>query len=191
MAKKPPPARRDTPTPSAPAPEVPPALPPELRDLFELMSKHDMEEVEIDHGDLRVRLKRRGSPMLPATPAYAPEYVTNPAPMLPPPVRTEPSHLGPSVRPEVKDVTPAGGAEKTLQIRSPMVGTFYSAPNPEAPAFVKVGDEVDAETVVCIIEAMKVMNEIKAEVAGTIAKVLVRNGESVDFDKPLFEVRPR
>ncbi len=74
-------------------------------------------------------------------------------------------------------------------IDSPMVGTFYAAPNPDSPPFVNVGSTVDAETVVCLVEAMKIFNEIKAECSGTIEKVMVSNGESVEFGQPLFKVR--
>ncbi len=77
-----------------------------------------------------------------------------------------------------------------MSIDSPMVGTFYTSPNPDAEPFVKVGDQVTPDTVVCIIEAMKVFNEIKAECSGTIAKVLVNNGESVEFGQKLFLVKP-
>ncbi|HXE43112.1 MAG TPA: acetyl-CoA carboxylase biotin carboxyl carrier protein, partial [Candidatus Baltobacteraceae bacterium] len=77
-----------------------------------------------------------------------------------------------------------------LEVKSPMIGTFYRSPSPEAAAYVEVGTEVSAETVVCIIEAMKVMNEIKAEVKGVITQVLSENGKPVEFGQPLFKVRP-
>jgi len=90
---------------------------------------------------------------------------------------------------------PAAAAEAAsetneLVIRSPMVGTFYSAPDPESPPFARVGDNVDSESVVCIVEAMKVFNEIKAELSGKITKVLVKNGDAVEFDQPLFALTP-
>ena len=78
-----------------------------------------------------------------------------------------------------------------LVIKSPMVGTYYERPNPESEPFVKVGQEITAETTVCIIEAMKVFNEIAAEISGTVVSVLVQNEEAVEFGKPLFKVRPR
>jgi acetyl-CoA carboxylase biotin carboxyl carrier protein len=85
--------------------------------------------------------------------------------------------------------TSTGGADASLQIVSPMVGTFYRAPSPDSPNFIEPGQEVNEDTVVCIIEAMKVMNEIKAETRGVIVEVLAQNGKPVEFGKPLFSVR--
>ncbi|MCG3179067.1 MAG: hypothetical protein BIFFINMI_01398 [Phycisphaerae bacterium] len=84
----------------------------------------------------------------------------------------------------------AAAQDDLVAITSPMVGTFYAAPSPDDPPFIKTGDNVDEETVVCIVEAMKVMNEIKAEVRGTIAKILVNNGEAVEYGQPVFMVKP-
>jgi acetyl-CoA carboxylase biotin carboxyl carrier protein len=78
-----------------------------------------------------------------------------------------------------------------IEIKSPMVGTYYERPNPESPPFLKVGQEISPDTTVCIIEAMKVFNEIAAEVSGTVVSVLVQNEEPVEFGKPLFKIRPR
>ena len=156
----------------------------EVRELIELMSRHELEEIEIEHGGMKIRLKRQS----PAGAAY-PTYALPPQAQLPP-LSPEHRHLGPTVKPEVKDVTPAGETEKLLEIRSPMVGTFYAAPSSDAPPFVAVGAEVDPETVVCIIEAMKVMNEINSGVSGTIARMLVQNGQAVDYNQPLFAVKP-
>ena len=86
--------------------------------------------------------------------------------------------------------TPAPAASNEIEIKSPMVGTFYRAPSPEAANYVEIGTEVDADTVVCIIEAMKVMNEIKAEVRGVITQLLVDNAKPVEFGQPLFKIRP-
>jgi acetyl-CoA carboxylase biotin carboxyl carrier protein len=86
--------------------------------------------------------------------------------------------------------TPSAPATDVSHIPSPMVGTFYTSPSPESPPFITVGQEVQEDTVVCIIEAMKVMNEIKAEMRGVIVEVLAQNGKPVEFNKPLFAVRP-
>jgi acetyl-CoA carboxylase biotin carboxyl carrier protein len=158
----------------------------EVRDLIELMQKHDLEEVQVEQGGLKVRLKRASAAAAYAVPHFPPQAAV-------PPLRpgAEP-HLGPLVKPPVQDVTPAGApaGEKLLEIRSPMVGTFYAAPSPDSPPFTGVGKTVDPETVVCIIEAMKVMNEIKAEVSGTIVKSAVQNGQAVEYNQPLFLVKP-
>jgi acetyl-CoA carboxylase biotin carboxyl carrier protein len=85
--------------------------------------------------------------------------------------------------------TPAAPPAGIVEIRSPIVGTFYKSASPESPAFVQVGDRLKPDTVVCIVEAMKVMNEIKAELAGEVVEVLVENGEAVEFDQPMFRVK--
>lgn len=85
---------------------------------------------------------------------------------------------------------PAAQAEKHLEIASPIIGTFYSAPSPDSDPYVRIGDRIKPDTVVCIVEAMKVMNEIKAEIAGTLVEVLCRAGEPVEFGQVLFRVRP-
>ena len=108
-----------------------------------------------------------------------------PAPAVLPVSAGVPIAVAPAAQP------PAAPPASTLpSINSPMVGTFYSSPAPDAPAYVEVGTMVNAETVVCIIEAMKVMNEIKAEMSGTIVEVLAENGKPVEFGKPLFRIKP-
>ncbi len=141
-----------------------------IRRLVELMKEHDLSEINLEQGDVRIQMRRATAE---PSPAAAP-----PAPV-----------VSASVRPE----QPAGQAappkaENGTVIKSPMVGTFYTAPDPESPPFVKVGDLVGPETVVCIVEAMKVFNQIPAEVAGRIIAVLAENGASVEFGQPLFKV---
>ena len=142
-----------------------------LRQLIELMESHDLTEVNLRQGEQTVRL-RRGSPVL-SGPAYS----------APPPAHT------PAIAP------PSGSAAaqategaNIVTITAPMVGTFYARPNPESENFVKVGQRISADTVVCIIEAMKVFNEIPAEVSGQIVAVLVDDQQAVDFGRPLFKV---
>ena len=144
-----------------------------IRELIALMKENDLTEIRIIDGETRLWLKR-GVPgeRLPAPgagPAISPagRWVPAAAGTVPPP---EEAHL--------------------LAIESPMVGTFYRSPAPDVDPYVRVGDRVTAETVVCIVEAMKVMNEIKAEVAGTIEKILVENGNPVEFGQPMFMVKP-
>ena len=145
----------------------------ELKKLLKLMNEYDLAELEIEEQGSAIRLRKAssgaGHVLPPALPAVA---SASAAPVAPPP-----------------PAAPTGPPPGTQEIRSPIVGTFYRTPNPEAPPFVNVGDRVNAETVVCIIEAMKVMNEIKAEVTGEVVEVLVENGEAVEFDQPLFRVK--
>jgi acetyl-CoA carboxylase biotin carboxyl carrier protein len=149
-----------------------------VRRLVELMEEHDLAEIDLRQGDQRIRLRR------------GPETVAVAAsPSLGMPIGVAPA--GPGVA-GVGGSGAAAAAEdsKAIPIRSPMVGTFYAAPNPDAPPFVKVGDQVGPETTVCVIEAMKVFNEIPAECSGRIVTVLVENGAPVEYGQPLFRVEP-
>jgi acetyl-CoA carboxylase biotin carboxyl carrier protein len=151
-----------------------------LEQIVKLMSANDLNTIEVRDGDRRVILKRGADVVAAASSgfAYAPAA---PAPQASAPAASAPS--GPS--------TPAVSDEANLPtIKSPMVGTFYAAPSPEAKPFVSVGSTVDEETDVCVIEAMKVFNNIKAETRGTIVKILVTNGQTVEFGQPLFVVKP-
>ncbi len=146
-----------------------------LRAIAQIMSQHDLSEVSIEEAGRKVRI-RRGGVRLPLT-AAMPQVAA----------------AGGGV-PAGAPAAAAADAEAThddgiVEVQSPMVGTFYRAPAPEADPFVEVGDAVREDTVLCIIEAMKVMNEIKAEVAGTIEEILVANGEAVEFGQPLFRIR--
>jgi acetyl-CoA carboxylase biotin carboxyl carrier protein len=146
-----------------------------VRKFIELMNEHDLTEIDLRQGDQRIRLRR------------GPETVTvATAPALP--VGSLPSSSqGSSATKATAAPADEGNA---ILIRSPMVGTYYSAANPESPPFVKVGDQVGPETTVCIVEAMKVFNEIPAECAGRIVAALVQNGDPVEFGQPLFRVEP-
>jgi len=138
-----------------------------IRKLVELMKEHDLSEVDLRESRQRIRICR--GPKEGPRPAYGPP---------PPP---------PPPSPAASKAAPADAANIAL-IKSPMVGTFYARPNPKAEPYVKVGDQVDTTTVVCIIEAMKVFNEIPAEIRGKVVAVLCEDGEAVEFDKPLFKV---
>ena len=150
----------------------------DIKAIIDLMKKNSISEFEMEKQDFKIRLKRGlngGTPVSPSdelAPAVAvavPPQASVPAPLatVPPP--------------------PATGE---IEIKSPMIGTFYRSPSPEAASYVEMGADVNPETVVCIIEAMKVMNEIKAEVKGVITQVLVENAKPVEFGQPLFKVRP-
>ena len=136
--------------------------------LVELMEGHDLKEIDLRQGDTRVRLRRGADPA---------ETV---AAVVPPPL---PAPVSPG--------PPPADDEHIAVIVSPMVGTFYAAPDPESPPYVKVGDHVGPETTVCVVEAMKVFNQIPAEVSGKIAAVLVENGEPVEYGQPIFKVDTR
>jgi acetyl-CoA carboxylase biotin carboxyl carrier protein len=149
----------------------------DIKAIIDLMRKNSISEFELEKQDFKIRLKRGpngGMPLVSVDelPAAVPaQPVSMPAPVnsgaLPPP----------PTQPEV-------------EIKSPMIGTFYRAPSPESGPYVDVGSEVNPETVVCIIEAMKVMNEIKAEAKGLVTSVLVENAKPVEFGQPLFKIRP-
>ncbi|MCX8035985.1 MAG: acetyl-CoA carboxylase biotin carboxyl carrier protein [Candidatus Sumerlaeia bacterium] len=151
-----------------------------LREIIRLCRENDIAELKVKHQGMRIYVKARTGP--------APvEYVTTP-PAAPLPVAVAPA-------PETAPVsgTPAeieSEESKYVVIRSPMVGTFYRAPAPDAAPFVEVGDAVRENTVLCIVEAMKLMNEIKAETRGVVAKILVENAQSVEYNQPLFWIKP-
>src|SRR4051812_7651271 len=145
-----------------------------VRKFIELMNEHDLAEIDLKQGDQRIRLRR-------------PEAVTMSA--MPPMPMSAPSSAALGGAQKAAELA-AADEGKFLVIKSPMVGTFYAAANPESPPFVKVGDRVGPETTVCIVEAMKVFNEIPAECAGRIAAVLVQSGDAVEFNQPLFRVEP-
>jgi acetyl-CoA carboxylase biotin carboxyl carrier protein len=147
-----------------------------VRKFIELMNEHDLAEIDLRQGDQRIRL-RRGPEMI--TMAAQPSLQSG----APPPAGGAPA----GGKPAADTAADEGSA---IVVRSPMVGTFYSAASPDSPPFVKIGDRVGPETTVCIIEAMKVFNEIPAECAGRIAAVLAQSGDAVEFNQPLFRVEP-
>ena len=151
-----------------------------LKELVKLMSANDLTELDLqDQAGERVTLKR-GSGGAPVQYVQAPVAHAAPQPQ-----------AAQAVAPVPTSPAGGGGTDGLTPIPSPMVGTFYAASTPDAKPFVSVGDVVDAETVVCIIEAMKVFNEIKAETAGVIERVMISNGQAVEFGQPLFMIKPR
>ena len=148
-----------------------------IKQVVDLMKKSDLSEFEIQDQEFKLRIKRDlpGRAFAPApAPAAAPAYA---APAAPAPAAPGAPAAAPAVDPNIKT------------INSPMVGTFYTTPSPENPPFVAVGTSIKVDSVVCIIEAMKVMNEIPSEIAGTVVECLVANGTSVEFGQPLFRVK--
>jgi acetyl-CoA carboxylase biotin carboxyl carrier protein len=141
-----------------------------VKKLIELLEESDVAEIEIHEGEESVRISRGSTAVVaPMAAPIAAAPVAAPAPAAAPAV-------APAAEPEIQ-----GHA-----VRSPMVGTFYSAPSPDASAFVKEGDTVSAGQTLCIIEAMKILNQIESDKAGKITKILVENGQPVEFDQPLF-----
>ena len=153
----------------------------DIKAIIDLMKKNSIAEFELERQDFKIKLKRgnlaaSGDEM--ATQVYMPQVSALPAP-----VTTSQSALSAAV--------PMPAAPSTdIEIKSPMIGTFYRSPSPEAGSYVEVGTEVTPDTVVCIIEAMKVMNEIKAEVKGVITQIVVESAKPVEFGQPMFKVRP-
>jgi acetyl-CoA carboxylase biotin carboxyl carrier protein len=148
----------------------------DIKAVIDLMKKNSVSEFEMEREGFKIRLKRSGGAAYEegAPVTYVPQPMGLPAPSAGVPVIAS---------------APAS-ASSGVEIKSPMIGTFYRSPSPESASYVDVGAEVGPETVVCIIEAMKVMNEIKAEVKGVITEILVDNAKPVEFGQPMFKVRP-
>lgn len=153
---------------------VDPAL---VRELAAILREADLGEIEVEQGELKIRVSKPAAPQM-APMAYA-------APPAPAPVAAP---AAPAAAAPVADAPAALAADEHI-ITSPMIGTFYRSPSPDASVFVDKGSDVTTSSVVCIIEAMKVMNEIKSDVAGKIVEILVQDAEAVEFGQPLFKVK--
>ncbi|KAA6440307.1 acetyl-CoA carboxylase biotin carboxyl carrier protein [Dyadobacter flavalbus] len=156
----------------------------EIQKLIDFIAQSGLDEVNIETTDLKIKVKRYGSAptasVTSASPVSAAPSIATPAPTAP---VTQSAPAEP--------VITAGPASSNLvTIKSPMIGTFYRASNPETPVFINVGDEIKPGKVVCVIEAMKLFNEIESEISGKIVKILVENATPVEFDQPLFLVEP-
>jgi acetyl-CoA carboxylase biotin carboxyl carrier protein len=159
----------------------------ELKELIEFLIEKDIAEFELERGDIKVRIKRAGEVVavhghsdprfysVPAAPAPGPIPGTVPAGAVPPP--SAPAEAAP---------------EETLHmVKSPIVGTFYESPSPGSPPFVKIGDMVTEGQVLCIVEAMKLLNEIESDVAGEVVKKLASNGQPIEYGQELFAIKPK
>ncbi|MBM3814143.1 MAG: acetyl-CoA carboxylase biotin carboxyl carrier protein [Acidimicrobiia bacterium] len=148
----------------------------EIKQIIELANESGVAEIEVERGGNRVRIRRAAASnqeyVIPSVPSYAV------APQLAPPPMPEATQTAVTADPSL------------YLVKSPIVGTFYSSPSPGAPAFVKVGDSVKAGQVLCIIESMKLMNEIESEIAGTIVAMLVESGKPVEYGEAIFSIRP-
>lgn len=148
----------------------------DIKAIIDLMKKNSISEFELERQDFKIKLKRGGGAVV----SYDESGMAMPV------ANTAPAIGFPAVAPLP---TPAS-ASNEVEIKSPMIGTFYRAPSPESVNYVEVGSEVNGDTVVCLIEAMKVMNEIKAEAKGIITEILVDNAKPVEFGQPIFKIRP-
>jgi acetyl-CoA carboxylase biotin carboxyl carrier protein len=159
----------------------------ELKELIDFLIEKDISEFELERGDVKVRIKRGAETAAPV--------ITHAVPMAAVPMATTPpaqtSHAPATATPAPPSPAAAVAEEELHTVKSPIVGTFYEAPGPGALPFVKPGDQVAAGQVLCIIEAMKLMNEIEADASGEVVKVLVNNGQPVEYGQPLFAIRPR
>jgi acetyl-CoA carboxylase biotin carboxyl carrier protein len=148
----------------------------DIKAIIDLMRKNGLSEFELERQDFKIKLKRAGLGV-----AAVPQEDALPGAYPMPLPAASPAALPPAAAP---------AAPNLLEIKSPMIGTFYRAPSPDAPDYVEIETEVTPETVVCLIEAMKVMNEIKAEVKGVVTHILVENAKPVEFGQSLFRIRP-
>jgi acetyl-CoA carboxylase biotin carboxyl carrier protein len=158
----------------------------ELKELIEFLEEKNIAEFELERGDVKVRIRRSGESVAHAA-GEARFYAVPAATTLP-----GEGVAAPAVAPAPAAATPAAPpAESFHMVKSPIVGTYYEAPSPGAPPFVKVGDSVEVGQVLCIVEAMKLLNEIECDVAGEIVKTLASNGQPIEYGQELFAIRPR
>ncbi len=149
-----------------------------IKELVALMQEADLSEVELEEEAGRVHLSRKGADPAPGLQSFG--YHAMPSAGAAPPAST----------PAAAEPAQTGADDGSVFVKSPMVGTFYRAPSPESPPYIEEGNKVKSDTVVCIIEAMKVMNEIQAECSGTVIEILVENGDAIEYGQPLMKVRP-
>ncbi len=157
----------------------------ELKELIEFLIEKDIAEFELERGDVKVRIKRAAEPAVAVTSTAVPHFAVPPAQPFPAAAPSAPTPV------ETPKET-ASAVEANLHIvRSPIVGTFYESPSPGSPPFVKPGDMIEVGQLLCIVEAMKLMNEIEADVAGEVVKRLVNNGQPIEYGQELFQIRAK
>ncbi len=167
----------------------------ELKSILQALQEHEVSELTLETPDYKLTVKRGGEVQYVAAPApvvIQPQAVAPTAPTVnPPPVAPAPAPAAPPApSPSPKTESPKEDLSKYVEVKAPIVGTFYRAPSPEAEPFVKEGDTVKKGQVLCIIEAMKLMNEIESEVSGVVRKILVANGEPIEYGQVLFLIDP-
>ena len=153
----------------------------DIKAIIDLMKKNSISEFELERQEFKIKLKRG---------AFGPTGDDLPSQVYMPAMASLPSAANVTTVSAGSNAALMPAPSTDIEIKSPMIGTFYRAPSPEAGSYVEVGSEVNADTVVCLIEAMKVMNEIKAEVKGVITQILVENAKPVEFGQAMFKVRP-
>lgn len=160
----------------------------EIQQLIKFVSNSGVDEVDIEQGDFKISIKK----MAPKEVVSYPQPMQQQATQMPAPQPAQ--YLQPAApQPETAATagSPAGANTNLIEVRSPMIGTFYRSPSPDKPSFINVGDDIQVGDVLCIVEAMKLFNEIESEVAGKIVKVLVDDASPVEYDQPLFLVEPK
>jgi acetyl-CoA carboxylase biotin carboxyl carrier protein len=156
----------------------------QIEQLLRFMNEHNLEEFEYSRGDMRIRLKKPGTGTAIIAQRPAAEIIV--------PGAVSPAAAAPSgsLSTEASAETEGRGSEDLFLVKSPIVGTFYGSPSPGAEPFVKIGTHVDSGQTLCIVEAMKLMNEIESEVSGEVLRIFVENGQPVEYGQPLFGIRP-
>ena len=160
----------------------------EIRDLIDFISKSGLNEVDIETKELKLRIKREpDQKVFKSTPVVAPVATPIATSVIP---QTQGQPQTPAVTSKAEKSAAETSGKKTIEIKSPMIGTFYRSSSPDSPPFVSVGDKITKGQTVCIIEAMKLFNEIESEISGTIVKAMVENATPVEYDQVLFLVEP-
>ena len=162
----------------------------EIKELIQFLKEEEITEFELERGDVKLRIRRGAAE---ASPGGADRIIalhSATVPVAQAPVAAPAGHGAGTVPPPAAQAVPAPQEELHI-VRSPIVGTYYESPSPGSPPFVKPGDSVEAGQVLCIVEAMKLMNEIEADVAGEIVKSLVKNGQPIEYGQELFAIRPK
>lgn len=162
--------------------------PKELKQILQALVEHGVNELTLETPDYKLTVRRGGEVQVVAMPQVVAAPPSPPVPVAPAP-KPEVS-AAPEPAPEPAKAPPKEECAGCVEVRAPIVGTFYRAPAPDAPPYVKEGDRVEKGQVLCIIEAMKLMNEIESEVSGIVKKILVQNGEPVEYGQPLFLIQP-
>ena len=159
----------------------------EIRDLIDFIAQSGLAEVNIESEDFKISVKRNNVTVTEVTPVVA----ATPAPVAVPAAAPTPVSQATPAEAETPAASTGTDESNLVAIKSPMIGTFYRSSNPDAPAFANIGDTIEAGQTVCIIEAMKLFNEIESDISGTIVKILVDNSTPVEYDQPLFLVQPK
>jgi len=161
----------------------------ELRELIKLIDQSSIQEFDLEHEGSKITMKKQGEVVTMVTPAPVVQAPVE-QPVATAEIKSQATVEAKQEVPVVEAKSTGVNDENLYQVKSPMVGTFYKAPSPDAPPYVKVGDKIEEASIVCIVEAMKLFNEIEAEIKGEIVEILVENAQLVEYGQPLFLVRP-